>query len=102
MLVGYFSATAQDRWVTDDQYAEMQKNFAEFAIAKRRCDGCSILPRMDRGATNRHVDSTRHHCSRRRPSTDHGRDRDDCRAWTVMGCAGASLLEMPLDVMDEW
>lgn len=29
-----FSATAQDRWVTDDQYAEMQKNFAEFAIAK--------------------------------------------------------------------
>ena len=29
-----FSATAQDRWVTDDQYAEMQKNFAESTIAK--------------------------------------------------------------------
>ena len=26
----------------------------------------------------------RYHCSRRRPSNDHGRDRDDCRAWTVM------------------
>ena len=23
------SATAQDRWVSDDQYTEMQKNFAE-------------------------------------------------------------------------
>jgi len=27
-------ATAQDSWVTDDQYAEMQKNFAESTIAK--------------------------------------------------------------------
>ena len=26
----------------------------------------------------------RYHCSRRRPSDDHGRNRDDCRAWTVM------------------
>jgi hypothetical protein len=27
-------ATAQDTWVTDDQYAEMQKNFVESTIAK--------------------------------------------------------------------
>ena len=53
-----FSATAQDRWVTDDQYAEMQKNFAESNNPKRRWDGCSICRGWDQRATNRYVDST--------------------------------------------
>ena len=41
-----FSATAQDRWVTDDQYAEMQKNFAESIIAKTPMGWLQHLPRM--------------------------------------------------------
>ena len=50
-----FSATAQDRWVTDDQYAEMQKNFAEFTIPKRRWDGCSICRGWDQSEAEWHI-----------------------------------------------
>ena len=39
-------ATAQDRWVTDDQYTEMQKNFAESTIAKTPMRWLQHLPRM--------------------------------------------------------
>ena len=39
-------ATAQDRWVSDDQYAEMQKNFAESTIAKTPMRWLQHLPRM--------------------------------------------------------
>ena len=39
-------ATAQDRWVTDDQYAEMQKNFAESTIAKTPMRSLQHLPGM--------------------------------------------------------
>ena len=45
-LAVFSVATAQDRWVTDDQYAEMQKNFAESTIAKTPMRWLQHLPRM--------------------------------------------------------
>jgi ketosteroid isomerase-like protein len=80
-------AAAQEKQVTDDQYAELQKNFAEAYNRKDADamaaafteDGIRVTPSgifQGRDA----IDS----CWAGRPSQDHGRDSHHCRAWTVL------------------